>query len=68
MAHVPYSENKESGQETLSSVDNPGGRTAVFDRRGEDELEPPAAPSEATSTAVEVDFDNPEFYQNREIT
>lgn len=61
MANIPESDNKASDKGSLSTIDFPSGRAAVFDNRAEVEVEQSVA-------AQEVDFDDPEFYLNREFT
>lgn len=65
MAHVPHSDNEPPEQGSQTSVDDPADRTAVFDRRSEDELQPRL---QQAAEAIEIDFDSPEFYLNRELT
>lgn len=63
MANIPQSDKKASDKGSLSTIDFPSGRAAVFDNRAEDEVgvEQPVA-------AQEVDFNDSEFYLNRELT
>ena len=67
MSNIPHSDKKPSEQDSLRAVDYSTGRTAVFDTRGEDELEQ-AVSASVTTAAAEIDFDDPGFYQNRELT
>ena len=67
MSHVPHSDKPDSEQSPASTTEYSSGKTAVFDRRGEDELEQ-ALPLSSASTAAEIDFDDPGLYQNRELT
>jgi len=64
MTNVPHSDNSASEQDSLSSDDIPESRTAVFDRRNEDEFGQP----DTLAAAKDIDFDSPEFYLNRELT
>ena len=67
MSHVPHSDKPDSEQNPTSTSASTPGRTAVFDRRGEDELEQ-ALPTSSTTDAAEIDLDDPLLYQNRELT
>ena len=67
MSHVPHSGKPDSEQNPANTADFSSGRTAVFDRRGEDELEQVLPPS-TTTMAADIDFDDPGLYQNRELT
>jgi len=67
MSNVPDSENQAPEVASIKPVDFSGGQSAAFDTRGEQDLNQPE--SAAIEPGVdEFDYDNPELYQNRELT